>query len=315
MSFSLCFSPSLFFFKKSVFQILKWTNECLKNKKNDFSTVTFKLILWGNRIVIDALHLCNSRKIVFLQIRACFSDGSFPPSICIVTCLEIKVFAVDEQCPLFGYVVIVFTVGFIRHPLLFLYVFPDCIAFLKCYFYKDSSVWRILKDREKYLHITTSRVGDHRLSTYLLVAFNTDKATCHQGDGANIVAFSIAICQSWFLRVCWSTFIEWVGQNWTNTLLGKFMAWGSILVWSAISPKYVARLASIWACRLTAPCLPESRKAEAGTGTKMLLVPPTQGSLWPFHCISLCVLVYSWGWPSFRYIAVTAVDQPTSQNV
>lgn len=116
----------------------------------------------------------------------------------------------------------------------------------------------------KYLHITTSRVGDHRLSAYLLVAFNTDKATCHQGDGANIVAFSIAICQSWFLRVCWSTFIEWVGQNWTNTLLGKFMVWGSILVWSAISPKYVARLASIWACRLTAPCLPESRKAEVG---------------------------------------------------
>lgn len=71
------------------------------------------------------------------------------------------------------------------------------------------------------------------------------------------------------------------------------MAWGSILVWSAISPKYVARLASIWACRLTAPCLPESRKAEVGSGTKMLLVPPTQGSLWPFHCISLCVLVYS----------------------
>lgn len=95
---------------------------------------------------------------------------------------------------------------------------------------------RILKNREKYLYVATSRIGNHRLSTYLLVAFNTDRATCHQEEDARIVGFSVVICQSWFLRV-YLTYLVNCWAKLTNLLLGKFMTQSYILVWSVISPK------------------------------------------------------------------------------
>lgn len=66
----------------------------------------------------------------------------------------------------------------------------------------------ILKDREEYFYVTTSRISNHRLSTYLLVAFNTERVTCHQMEAARILVFSVAVCQSWFLRVCLTHFMN-----------------------------------------------------------------------------------------------------------
>lgn len=63
-------------------------------------------------------------------------------------------------------------------------------------------------EREEYFFVTTSRIDNHRLSPYLLVAFNTDRATCHHMEGARILEFSVAICQSWFLRVCLTHFVN-----------------------------------------------------------------------------------------------------------
>lgn len=66
----------------------------------------------------------------------------------------------------------------------------------------------ILKGREEYFYVTTSRISNHRLSTYLWVAFNTDRVTCHQMEAARILEFSVAVCQSWFLRVCMTYFMN-----------------------------------------------------------------------------------------------------------
>lgn len=65
-----------------------------------------------------------------------------------------------------------------------------------------------LKDREEYFYVTTSGLSNHRLTTYLLVAFNTDRVTCHQMEAARILEFSVAVCQSWFPRVCLTHFVN-----------------------------------------------------------------------------------------------------------
>lgn len=100
---------------------------------------------------------------------------------------------------------------------------PDCLIHISCslpsmYF---RTLWNfkillphyhsllgILKDREEYFYVTTSRISNHRLFTYLWVAFNTDRVTCHQMEAARILAFSVAVCQSWFLRVCLTHFVN-----------------------------------------------------------------------------------------------------------
>lgn len=66
---------------------------------------------------------------------------------------------------------------------------------------------RVLKDSKKCFYVTTSRIGNHRLSPYLLVAFNTDRAACHQMGNARSLELSATICQSWLLRVCLTHFM------------------------------------------------------------------------------------------------------------
>lgn len=51
-------------------------------------------------------------------------------------------------------------------------------------------------ERPEMLNFATSRVVNHKLSTYLLVAFNIGRATCHQEEDIQIAEFFIAIYQS-----------------------------------------------------------------------------------------------------------------------
>lgn len=66
---------------------------------------------------------------------------------------------------------------------------------------------RVLKDSKKCFYVTTSRIGNHRLSPYLWVAFNTDRAACHQMGNPRSLESSATICQSWLLRVCLTHFM------------------------------------------------------------------------------------------------------------
>lgn len=61
---------------------------------------------------------------------------------------------------------------------------------------------------EKPLNVATSRVGNHRLSTHLLVAFSTNRATCHQEEDAKMGECSITIYQSWLLSV-WAHLVSY----------------------------------------------------------------------------------------------------------
>lgn len=64
-------------------------------------------------------------------------------------------------------------------------------------------------ERPEMLNFATSRVVNHKLSTYLLVAFNIGRATCHQEEDIQIAEFFIAIYQSWFLITYLSTLSNW----------------------------------------------------------------------------------------------------------